>query len=397
MRIGILHNAYIHRGGEEHVASAEAQLLRDAGHHVSTLTMDNRDAFASLGSKLSSYMRCAAGRNTHAAERIDAWARHQRLDVVHVHNIFPLITAAGPNALRALRVPVVATLHNFRLLCAAGTMTRSGKPCHDCLTKSPRAAIVNRCDRGSALQTTARVIAQARAFDSGRGFADLFIAPSSHVREAHIEAGMDPGRIVVRPHFTDLTPCPTPRGTGAIAIGRLDAAKGVAELAKRWPADAPRLTVVGEGPLEHEAKSAAAANVRFTGQLDRDALRRELINHALLIAPSRLPETFGLTLIEAAACSVPAVAFDSGATPDLIDHNRTGILVEPSSFDIIIDAARALLDDTHRIHALGQAAFARCQARFTPAAGIESLEAIYRRVISPAPAYRQENGNGHAA
>ena len=162
MRIGVLHNAYRFRGGEDRVADAETRLLEAAGHHVARLTFDNRDAFASLGPTLRNAVRSTSGWNGHASARIQGWVRDERLDLVHIHNLFPLITGAGPDAIRAVRVPIVATLHNFRAFCAAGTLTRDGQACDACVTKGPAPALVHGC-AGSRLRTASWAAAQRRA------------------------------------------------------------------------------------------------------------------------------------------------------------------------------------------------------------------------------------------
>ncbi len=385
MRIGILHNAYRYRGGEDRVVEAETDLLRNAGHHVSQMIIDNRDAFASLGPTLASMSRTVSGWNRHAGTDIALWARREQLDLVHVHNIFPMITPAGPAALAALRVPVVMTLHNFRLICAGGTLTRNGVPCRECIGGGTWRGVVRGCYRGSRAQSASWELSRRRA-NAGRVWADgvsRFIAPSPHVRDAHVEAGFDAGRMVVRPHFTDLDTAPARSRAGALVVGRIQRGKGVIDLVRAWPASAPVLTVVGTGPDEAETRATAGGNVRFTGHLTREGVAREMTTAGVLISASTLPETFGLTPVEAAACWLPTVAFASGGIANVIEDRITGRLVDPGNTNELVQAAVHVLASPHLQRCMGEAARARYERLYSPAAGLDSLERIYRSALAP--------------
>ena len=386
MNIGVLHNAYRYRGGEESVAAAEAGLLESAGHRVSRLTFDNRVEFADLGPRLRSMSRSALGWNGNAAGRIDAWVRENELDLVHIHNLYPLITAAGPDALRRLRVPVVMTLHNFRALCANGTMTRDGAHCDECVSGSGASAIANRCYRGSVLQSAAWALGRQRARSANvwTEAISAFIAPSQHVAEWYARAGFPESRILVRPHFTPITGTGTggPRD-GVVCIGRVEACKGTLELVRRWPTNGPRLTVIGDGPDLELARQTASPNVTFTGQVDRDGVARHLRSAAALVSPSQLPETFGLTLIEAAACGVPGVAFATGGATSIIEDRVTGRLIEPGDFDTLINEAHTIAASERTRHGFAPRAFERYERLYSTAAGLRSLVAIYQWVLAP--------------
>ncbi len=385
MRIGVLHNAYRFRGGEDRVVEAETELLRNSGHHVSKMIVDNRDTFASLGPTLASMSRTAGGWNRNAGANIASWARCERLDLVHVHNIFPMITPAGPAALASLRVPVVMTLHNFRLICAGGTLTRNGEPCRECIGGSSWRGVVRGCYRGSHLQSASWQLAHLRA-RSGGVWSDgvsCFIAPSPHVRDAHVESGFDPSRIVVRPHFTDVDGVPPRNRDGALVVGRIERGKGVVDLVRVWPASAPTLTVIGTGPAEVDARAVAGGNVRFTGHLGREEVVREMAGAGVLISASTLPETFGLTPVEAAACWLPSVAFASGGIANVIEDCVTGRLVAAGNTAELVDTAIHVLSSPRLQARMGEAARARYEMLYSPTAGLESLERIYRSVLTP--------------
>ena len=179
MRVGILHNAYRYRGGEESVVDAEAEVQRNAGVYVDVMTVDNREQYATLRGKLRGAFSEGLGWNGHAGDAIQNWVREHRFDVVHGHNLYPFITGAGPSAIAALRVPVVATLHNFRGICARGDFTRDGERCTACLDKGRSQAVINGCYRGSRMQSASWFLTQQRAQSNGVWDRDIvrYIAP----------------------------------------------------------------------------------------------------------------------------------------------------------------------------------------------------------------------------
>ncbi|MEM1331422.1 MAG: glycosyltransferase [Planctomycetota bacterium] len=386
MRIGILHNAYRYRGGEDRVAEAEARLLASAGHHVSRLCFDNQIEFAELGPKLLNLARSATGWNSHAASRVQEWIRSERLDIVHTHNLFPLITAAGPDAIRAMRVPIVATLHNYRAFCASGTLTRNGLACDECVTRGPMPALIHGCWAGSRMRTASWMLAQRRARPLWEHDRVTLIAPTDHVHDRYREAGFTQSRIVVRPHFSDIVPRPNPERRGAVVIGRVERSKGVLDLLTAWPANAGPLTVVGDGPDIDEARMLAGGNTRFTGPLDAGGVARELGCAKVLLSASLMPETFGLTLIEAAASGAVAAAFRNGGSSSVIVPDRTGILVERGDFAGLVESALRLMDDNSERGHIASRAKQRFDDRYSSRAGLASLETIYRASLGIAEA-----------
>ena len=248
----------------------------------------------------------------------------------------------------------------------------------------PCSAIAHGGYRESRIQPASWALATTRAARAGvwNEAVDMYIAPSEHVRQTYERAGFPADKLVVRPHFTDLPPVRTSRDAGVVVVGRVDNSKGILDLIEAWPAGAPVLTVVGSGPDEERARSAAGANVRFVGRLEGRDLAEVIGSASVLIAPSRLPETFGLTLIEAAACAVPVVAFDAGAASSIVDRGCTGVVVQSGRMEDLVDAAVTLAWSPIQRSAMGLAAARRYEGLYSPEAGLRSLLDVYGRVMA---------------
>lgn len=228
MRILILHNTYQQAGGEDSVVRNESAMLAGAGHeviveHVSNHAIrsfrDKFDAFTQVG-----YNPARIGWMNGLLDRVGP-------DIVHVHNFFPLLTFAVHETAHQRGLPVVQTLHNYRLGCAAGTFERDGKICELCLGRTRLSALRHRCYRGSLPGTAALVMMQRRAVrhDFLARNVDVFIALTEFARSKYVEMGLPAMKIALKPNFIDgpdKTDPAVPRA-GALFVGRLSKEKGV--------------------------------------------------------------------------------------------------------------------------------------------------------------------------
>ena len=407
MKILIVHNRYRHRGGEDSAFEAECEMLERAGHVVLRYERDNGDIHRGLGS-LATAARTLWNPRTY--REIRGLIRRERPDIVHCHNTFPLVSPSVYYAAAAERVPVVQTLHNYRLACLNGYLFRDGHVCERCLGRCPLPGIRRRCYRGSrtASAAVALLLVVHRCLGTFRRRVTRYIALTDFGRELFVKAGLPAGKIVVKPNVcrtpfpnAESEPPPLPSGAGLDAhvttflyLGRLSPEKGVSLLLDAWrlvqqtpPSPAPgslRLLLAGEGPEREalEARSADLPGVTFLGAIPGERLPGLFAETTILVSPSITQETFGLAIVEAAAAGRPALVSDLGAQRTLVKDGTTGVLFPAGDAPALASAIRALAASPQRAAAMGQAARAAFLAGpFTPDRNVEALVAIYRDCI----------------
>jgi len=378
MRVLIAHNAYQQRGGEDVVAEAEGELLRAHGHEVLLYTRHN-DELAQMGR-----LQAAAGTlwSRRSAREVRALIAEQRPDVVHVHNSFPLISPSLHAAAHDAGVPVVQTLHNFRLLCPQAMLLREGRVCEDCVGRAPLPGVRHGCYRGSHAQSgvLAGMLLLHRALGTWQTKVARYIALNSFCRDKFIEGGLPAARIAIKPNFVDLPlPPPQPR-RGLLYVGRLAPEKGIATLAQAALQLPPgSLRVAGTGPELERLQGLPA--VTLLGALNGAQVADEMARAAALVMPSLWYENFPRTLVEAYACGLPVLASRLGALATLVEHERTGLLVAPGDAGAWAQAMRRVLDDGTQLAAMGHAARALYEREYTAEANHRTLLAIYEEAI----------------
>ena len=327
MKILLCHNYYQQSGGEYHVFEDESWLLASRGHEVIRFTRHNDE----IGNIRPWRVAVQTVWNSRAYADLRALIRRERPDVVHVTNTFPLISPAAHYAARAENVPVVQSLHNYRLLCPRADFLRGGRTCEDCVGKTfPWPALWHRCYRGSRAATavTAAMVSFHRTMRTWTRVVDRFVAPTEFSRNRFIAGGLPPDRIVVKPNFLRRDPGVGTGDGGFVAfVGRLAPEKGVATLLGAWerlPGDL-RLKVIGHGPLADRVRTAAAEDrrIEWLGELPLERVLAVVGDAACLVVPSICYETFGRTAVEAFAKGTPVIA--SRSPPALSSSRITSI------------------------------------------------------------------------
>ncbi len=394
----VVHDRYRQAGGEDVVVANETALLRRHGHRVSELIVDN-DRIADRAGPLSK-ARLAANTvwSFSAAAAVRRRIERERPDVVHVHNFLPLLSPSVHAAAHETGVAVVQTLHNYRLVCPAGTLFRDGRPCEDCVGRAVAVpAVVHACYRSSRIQSAvvATMLAKHAARGTWKRDVDLFLAVSEFIRDRMIAGGLPAERIAVKANFVEDdgagTAASPRRATGRrdgplLFVGRLTADKGVDLLLDGWAGtpEMPILEVVGDGPLHDEVVAASASNGRVVaaGRIDRAAVRARMEAASALVFPSRWYEGQPMTILEAFAAGLPVIAASIGSLPDLVRDGENGLLFQAGDIGDLRRAVTWATAHPTELRRMGAQSRADYEARFTPEAGYAALVDAYRSAIA---------------
>jgi glycosyltransferase involved in cell wall biosynthesis len=381
-----VHNSYKELGGEDIVFDQESRALTDAGHTVYRYHENN--------SAITPLARVATGMSAvwsqRSYRRIAARIRETRCDVVHCHNTFPLISPAAYYAARAAGVPVVQTLHNYRLLCPNALLFRAGKICEDCIPSAiPWLGVARGCYRHSRLSSgsVAAMLTVHRLLRTWDRMVDLYIAPSRFCRDKYVAAGFDPRRIAVKPGFVYPDPGEgTHCGNYCLFVGRLSEEKGLDVLLRACRALGPTypLKIIGDGPLASTVVSAAREMpwVEWLGYREPAEVRRWMADAKALVFPCQAYATFGLVVIEAFAAGVPAIVPRIGALAELVQDGRNGLHFDSYSADSLAATVRAALSPAGALDEMGRAARSDFLRTYTADANTEELLRLYRRVTA---------------
>ncbi|GAB2583522.1 glycosyltransferase family 4 protein [Kribbella endophytica] len=387
MRVAMLHNRYRsgQPSGENTVVDQTADFLRSSGHVVD-IYEQHSDSIAQMPGKDRALLPLRSIWSFSAARDLTLRLQEKRPDIVHVHNTFPLWSPSVLRAARRAGLPVVATLHNFRLMCANAVLQRDGGPCESCVGKIPWRGVVHACYRESTVQSLPLVagITAHQALHTWQRHVTTLIAPSEFVRSRYVAGGFAPEKIVVKPHAVPSTgQVRTGAGEAVVFVGRLTEDKGFADLLDAWEPSLGQLVVVGDGPLRAaaEARAAVDPSVRVLGALPWAESMAVVRTARAVVVPARSYETFGLVVVEAFAHGVPVVASRIGALTELVDDGETGVLAEPGDPESLRKALRLITDPACSV-TCGERARQVYLERFTPERDLAATERIYADAIA---------------
>lgn len=330
MRILVIHCAYQYKGGEDTVVSEEVELLRNNGYEVEVLLFNNQGSsflkLLQLPFNISAY--------TKTSDRIKQF----NPDVIHMHNLH---FAASPSPLYAAKrygVPVVMTLHNYRLLCPSGMLFHNGEIFTKSLTEAfPFTAVSQGVYRNSKLITfwlalsnkvhqllnTYRIPAKVICLTN---HAASIVSQSKLKLFAH--------QLIIKPNFT-FSPAKAfaPHGDHFLYVGRLSAEKGIKILLDTFAISNLTVLIAGDGPMKETVEEFASKypNIYYLGNLETNKVTAAMQAASALVFPSEWFEGMPLTIIEAFACSLPVVASKLGAMESMINNGENGLLFEPGN------------------------------------------------------------------
>ena len=387
-RVLQVHTRYRQAGGEDEVVAAERRLLEEAGLLVEQVIFDNPGPG---GNRVSASLTqgVAAVWSRSAARRVRDAIKANGSQVVHVHNTFVAASPSIYGAAEACDVPVVQTLHNYRLVCPAGTVYRSGRPCIDCLGRAlPWPAVMHSCYRGSRAQSAvvASALAVGRAKRTYSRRIAAYLALTKFQRDLLVRGGLPAARVQVVPNFLEPDPgiAGGPR-KGFLFVGRLSEDKGVPTLVRASALAPGLIRVAGNGPLSSLVETAAGSgDLQALGRLDKTAVFDELRGAVAMVLPSVWYEGLPVSVLEAFATGTPVIASRIGSLAEIIEDGVTGLLANPGDAGDLADRLRWANDHPDEMRQMGSNARLSYETRYRGSAHLAALLDIYQRLTTAA-------------
>lgn len=385
MRILQVYNQYRTWGGEDTVALLEAELLREHSHEVDRLLVSTKELDGASFVKLA-----AAGLGTVWSFR--GYSAMKKAissfspDIIHVHNTFPLLSPSVYWAASRMGVPVVQTLHNYRLTCANSILLRNERPCEACVGRIPWQGLGHRCFGGAFFRTLAVTAKNVlhRVIGTFRRKVHAYIVLTPFSREIMVRAGLPRDRIHVKPNFSDDTEIKlTPRLSQVVFAGSVVRAKGVHLLLEAWsklPPNKYKLIILGEGADRESLHKQYASNasIAWTGALPRKEVVDVIASSRWLVAPSLSYENFPMCLLEAFSAGTPVLVPNHGSFTAIVSDKQEGLYFSAGDTSSLAGTLQmALSMETSEWTRFSIAARSKFLREYTGSTNYHQLMAIY--------------------
>lgn len=381
-RILQVHNYYQIPGGEDTVVANEKKLLEDHGHEVVQYSRNNCEmkAFSKVRTLLLPFTTIF---NPRTYKEVKSIIKKQDIDIVHVHNTLNLISPAVYYAALSCKVPVVQTVHNFRLLCPGATFYRDGHICEDCMEHGLGCAVKHNCYRGSKVQTLACVINTWIHWMTGIYNKINYLCLTEFTRQKMIQV-YPKAKNYIKPNFVYDEGGNAEPEDYYLFIGRIEEIKGVQVLIDAF-AQLPdiNLKIAGTGVLDQAIQNRIEkehlTNIEILGFQAKSEVNRLLKHARALIMCSQWYETFGMVIAEAYSNGTPVIVGNIGNIKDLVVDGKTGILFEYDSSNALADAVRSVENMDGK--QMGEKGYQLFRENLSSEANYEQLRKIYQKVL----------------
>jgi len=330
MKILLIHNQYQHHGGEDTVLESELKLLQKNGETVETLIFNN-DQIDSIASKMKYGLYSFY--NPSSSRLLEKKVNTFNPDVIHVHNFFPIASPSLFYLANDKKIPIVMTLHNYRLLCPNAMFFREGKVCEDCISKSfALDGVIHGCYRDSRLQTlflaTMTWIHKKKGTWQNR--IDKYIALTAFAKNKFLNSSLklNDSKIEIKPNFVVDHGFELEKEDYCLFVGRLSKEKGIDILLNAFQGSARKLMIIGTGPMLEtvEEYSKKYGNIEYLGFQSIDFIISKLKKAKALIFTSIWYEGMPMTILESFSTGTPVLCGDIGGPAEIVVNEKTGLV-----------------------------------------------------------------------
>ena len=379
MKVLLINKFFYPRGGSETAMFLTAKVLEKHGHRVAFFSMAGENNLESPYKKyflsavdfegargLAVRLR-AAGRVLYSFEarrKLETLLRDERPDIAHLHNIHHQISPSILHTLKKHGIPVVMTLHDYKVVCPTYNLFLRGRPCERCRNGRYYHCFLQKCSKDSRVKSLLNTVEMYLHHDllGTRRLVDVYLSPSRFLADKAAEMGFKEN-IVLLPNALDLQeyrPASGPGQNRVVYFGRLAPEKGLWTLLRALGRSKVRCLIIGRGPLQKEleerARRDSLTNVSFSGYLQPVDLRRQVRNSRGVVIPSEWYENNPLSVLESFALGRPVIASRIGGLPELVKDGRTGWTFDPGDSEDLKDKMESLLASPARAAELGRRA-----------------------------------------
>jgi len=385
MKILLIHNKYGQFSGEEAVVAAQIKLLQENGHQVLTYFRSSEELETMSNAKLKAFF--SAFYNPTSNKDIKKILDQEQPDLVHIHNLYPLISPAILPVIKKMGIPIVMTVHNYRLLCPNGLFFNQGEICEKCTGASKELnCITNNCE-SSLFKSTGYALRNlwARTQKQYLENVTVFLCLTAFQKNKLATNGFPIHKLEVLPNFYNkaikqLNVELVTRNYVAFA-GRISPEKGIPDLLKAAK-NLPHITFklaggVREGYLE---ELDIPENVTLLGMLAKDELNVFYKNARIYLHTSVCYEGFPMVFPEAMAHQLPIIAPNMAGYPEVVEENKNGLLFKSGDIASLTNAIQKLWDDPKRCENFGKNGFEKVKKQYSVTAYYQKLISIYQTV-----------------
>lgn len=405
MKVLLVNKYFYLKGGPERHISKIRKILETKGHQAIPFSMqDDRNEstpFAkyfvskidfnspmSLGDKLRAASRVIY--SLEAKEKIEALIKEVKPDIAHLHNIAHQISPSVLHSLKKFDLPVIQTLHDYKLICPTYKMVAGGRICERCKGHEYYQTVLQRCNKGSFSFSLLNCVEMylhkfLRIYEKN---VDFFIAPSDFLRNKVIEFGISAGKIFHIPTFVDSREY-SPQYNGDnyfVYFGKVSREKGLLTLVQAMKEiKTSKLLIIGEGELKKDLEKYILqeniAGIKFLGHIKGERLKTTIRNSQLAILPSEWYENCPASILEAFALGKPVIGSNIGGIPELIEDGVDGFLFEPGNAEELSEKIAYLISQPRLREEMGKNAQKKMEEKYNPEVYYQRLMGVYQKLL----------------